>query len=68
MLELTKSNLDKICGHVDKVESSKYEGIFAGYEVIPPTRVQQHINTEKFWPEPKLKAYFQEKAVDDELD
>eukprot|EP00957_Ditylum_brightwellii_P100586 7666941-Ditylum_brightwellii.AAC.1 len=68
MVELTKLNLDKICGHVDKVESPKYNGILAGYEVMPPVLVKQRIDTIGLWCEPKEKAYFQESVESDSLD
>ena len=67
MVEFTELNLDKICGHVDKVESPKFDGILAGYEVIPPVMVKQHINVIGLWREPKEKAYFQKSVKDDKL-
>ena len=68
MVELTELNLDKSCGHVDKAESPKFDGILAGYEVMPPVTVKQHINSIGSWREPKEKAYFQESVEDDDLD
>eukprot|EP00957_Ditylum_brightwellii_P167382 12743026-Ditylum_brightwellii.AAC.1 len=58
MVELTELNLDKIYGHVNKVESPKFDGIFAGYEVIPPVMVKQRINTMGLWCEPKERHIF----------
>eukprot|EP00957_Ditylum_brightwellii_P029710 2246039-Ditylum_brightwellii.AAC.1 len=55
-------------GHVDKLESPKFDGILAGYEVTPPDVVKQHINTIGSWLEPKEKAYFQESVEDEESD
>ena len=68
MVELTELNLDKICGHVDKAESPKFDGILAGYEVMPPVTVKQRINSIGSWCEPKEKAYFQKSVEDDDLD
>eukprot|EP00957_Ditylum_brightwellii_P057180 4332463-Ditylum_brightwellii.AAC.1 len=60
MVELTKLDLDKMCGHVDKVESPKIDGILAGYEVKPPAMVKQLIDDTGSWRAPKEKVYFQE--------
>eukprot|EP00957_Ditylum_brightwellii_P194173 14787344-Ditylum_brightwellii.AAC.1 len=68
MAKLTELNLDKMCGHVDKEESPKFNGILAGYEVISPGMVKQHIKNIGLWREPKEKAYFQESVEDEELD
>eukprot|EP00957_Ditylum_brightwellii_P068911 5230750-Ditylum_brightwellii.AAC.1 len=68
MVELTEINLDKICGHVDKEESSKFDRILAGYEVIPPDVVKDCIKNIGLWHEPKENAYFQESVEDKELD
>eukprot|EP00957_Ditylum_brightwellii_P201710 15326863-Ditylum_brightwellii.AAC.1 len=45
MLELTMSNLDTICDHMDEAVSPKYDRIFAGYQLIPPAMVQHHIDS-----------------------
>eukprot|EP00957_Ditylum_brightwellii_P002566 196828-Ditylum_brightwellii.AAC.1 len=66
MVELTKFNLDTICGHVDKVESPKFDGIIAGYEVMPPVMVKQHIDAIGSWRAPKEKD--KDMADDDEWD
>eukprot|EP00957_Ditylum_brightwellii_P210759 15365357-Ditylum_brightwellii.AAC.1 len=58
MVELTELSLDKMCGHVDKEESPTFDGILAGYEVIPPGVVKEHIKNIGLWCEPKEKAYF----------
>eukprot|EP00957_Ditylum_brightwellii_P117009 8925255-Ditylum_brightwellii.AAC.1 len=68
MVELTTLNLDKICGHEDKVESPKFDGILAGYEMMPPVTVKQLINAIGLWHEPKEKAYFQESIKSDSSD
>ena len=67
-LELTQLSLDKVCGHVDKVESPKFDGILAGYEVMPPDMVKQCINAIRLWQEPKEKLYFQKSVKSDNLD
>eukprot|EP00957_Ditylum_brightwellii_P196595 14979065-Ditylum_brightwellii.AAC.1 len=68
MVELTKLNLDKICGHVNKVESPKFDGILAGYKVKPPVTMKQCINAIGPWREPKEEAYFQKSVKSDSLD
>ena len=68
MVELTKSNLDKICGHVDRVKSPKFDGILAGYEVKPPAKVKQRIDVAGSWCLPKEKVYFQEYENSDSSD
>eukprot|EP00957_Ditylum_brightwellii_P188737 14366726-Ditylum_brightwellii.AAC.1 len=50
------------------VESPKFEGILAGYEVMPPVMVKQRIDTIGLWHEPKEKAYFQEIVKSDSSD
>eukprot|EP00957_Ditylum_brightwellii_P017162 1293877-Ditylum_brightwellii.AAC.1 len=55
MVELTKLNLDKICGHVDRVESPKFDRILAGYKVKPPATVKQRIDAAGSWRVPKEK-------------
>eukprot|EP00957_Ditylum_brightwellii_P126393 9635482-Ditylum_brightwellii.AAC.1 len=68
MVELTELNLDKICGHVEKEESTRFDGILAGYEVIPPDIMKQCIKNIGLWHEPKEKEYFQKSVEDEELD
>eukprot|EP00957_Ditylum_brightwellii_P120159 9168575-Ditylum_brightwellii.AAC.1 len=68
MVELAKLNLDKKFGHVDKVESPKFDGILAGYEVKPPVMVKQSIDAIGLWHEPKEKVYFQESVESDSSD
>eukprot|EP00957_Ditylum_brightwellii_P105208 8019507-Ditylum_brightwellii.AAC.1 len=68
MAELTELNLDRICGHLDNEESPKFDGILAGYEVIPSDVVKQCIKNIGLWCDPKEKAYFQESVDDEEMD